>query len=462
MKKVFILFLVVVMMVSFVFLTSGCRNEAQEIIEETTEEIKMEEEALEPVDEETIETVASESDITLTVWWIIAVPDAVKDMFDRYTAKTGVKFDLIPSIEATGEALLTKWNAGDRPDILNWTASTNVLMQIRPEETLVDLSDLPFVENAIGDVLKSATVNGRVYGAQLLPPTYYNIIYNKNAFDEAGIEIGTPGDLKGTPVGWDGFLEVCEELQAVGKTPIYVGGGDMWPLQINSFLWWSEAFHYTDLIERLSANKAEFTSSEFIQGLEKGLEMREHYNEDFLTASYDDMIVNIMTGDVGMVFLGSFAIDALVATYGMDEVNNNIGAFPISEEGNILVWQSTANQSTMFVPNTGDEEKIQASKDFIAWATSEGYQDFINMTKASPVFEGFESPELPQPIIQLNNWVEKGISEAVFAEFLPAGYGPLHVYLQEMYAGIKQPNDVMEATQIDYVKNAQTIGIEGF
>ena len=87
---------------------------------------------------------------------------------------------------------------------------------------LADLSDSPWIENAVDAAKDSCMYQGKWY-ASPLDVAVYGIYYNKKIFDEVGT---TPPDT------WSELLDVCEKIKAKGIDPFVGGFKDNWVLEM--------------------------------------------------------------------------------------------------------------------------------------------------------------------------------------------------------------------------------------
>jgi raffinose/stachyose/melibiose transport system substrate-binding protein len=107
----------------------------------------------------TAEIVAKE----LTVWVNPADPDAVMNVWARFEEETGVDVEIIEMpADAFESGVQTRWQAGERPDILEYHA-TSLFWALNPAENMYDLSNMPFVEREQDILDYAASLNGVVY-----------------------------------------------------------------------------------------------------------------------------------------------------------------------------------------------------------------------------------------------------------------------------------------------------------
>ena len=449
MKRLFILLLTVVFIISMLSISIGCKEEtavAEEVTEETVEEAP-DEEALE---EEPVEKP------TLTFWMNTSNPEPYTNLFDRFQEDTGYKLDIIAIPTPFEETTLTKWAAGERPDIIEFHIMPMWFSQLNPEENMIDLSDMEFATKTKFGMLESSFSNGRVWGPVISPPAMWGWLYNKEIFEANSLEI---------PGNYDELFELCATLKGLGITPLYAAGQDAWPLQIDPVTFFIDG-HKNDpnWWDDINSGKTNFVQPAIIDGLEAVQKLidADYYQENFLVGTYEGMQSAIFDGEVAMVAHADWLITQLVSVYGEEEVNKKIGAFGLSLNSNAVGWSKSSPGATYAIPKTGDTVKEAAAKEFIKYITGEGYQAFLDEIKTPSAIEGFEDPvSTIEPYNELKAYLEKD-SSAVWQQNLLVSYGAFEILLQEMFAGTKTPEDIAQSLSDEFVKNAQAAGLEGF
>ncbi|MFD5315340.1 ABC transporter substrate-binding protein [Streptomyces sp. NPDC127098] len=327
----------------------------------------------------------------LTVWVNPSDPDAVMNVYERFTEETGVEFEIIemPS-DAFESGVQTRWASGERPDLLEYHA-TSSFWQLNPEQNLYDLSDMPYVERE-REILRSAgTFNGKVYAAITDSPSLFGLFYNREVFDRYGLAI---------PETYDDLAAICDTLRAEAPdiAPIFESGGSAWPTQIlGGLMYMGSAQQSEDWARRVLDRETTFDAegSPFVAGLEayQGLQESGCFNSDATTARFEDSIVAVSEGEAAMVALPSGLLDMFTEQLGGDDARTaeTIGfAYPAAE-GAVSAWAPNV-AGTWYVPRTGDAERESTALAFIQWATDEGYQDFVDESGTFPVLAGAEPP----------------------------------------------------------------------
>lgn len=397
------------------------------------------------------------SDVTLSVWIPPVFTDAQKQQLADFTTATGIKLETEVFPVPFEQNLLTKWAAGDRPDLLSFHAIGNWIVQLNPPENLQDLSNEAFVERTIPGILdKSSMYQGKIYAAILNYPFLNGVFYNKQVFADNGFA---------TPNSYEELLALCDTIkeQAPDVAPIYVGGGDVWPLQVLPFMLWNDDLVAGDVIAKLNRNEVRFTDPVFVDAIAKQQELLDRgcYNDDILTATFEGEQKALMEDSAAMVFQGSWIVGSLLDAYGLEMLDEKVSFFGLSENSNVVSWQ-TVGAGAFYAPLTGNAEKEAAALAFIDWATGPGYQKFLTESKQFPILEGYETPpDVPKVLQEANAaFLEAGIPQ--FQQTLLAQYGAFEQFLSEMVTGTKTPAQVGEALDAEFQRSAKDLGLPGF
>lgn len=374
---------------------------------------------------------------------------------EEWAKDKDVELDVQTFGDPSETAMLTRWNTGERPDLLVFQSTGGWLPQLNPKETLVDISDQPVIKNsAFPDLVPSiATFEGKQYGALLNYIDAEGLFINKKVFDAAGLR---------PPTNFEELLKSCADLRAKDINPIFTGGGDKWPLQLLPLVLWTDAIKDSDLMERLNTNEAKWTDPEVMLALKSMREALEAncYNSDILTASFADEAEAMMNDETAMVINGSWYLDALTEGYDRDDINETVGFQPLSQTSDVTTV--TTNQA-FYVPKTGDEASQELAIDFINWAyQGEPYQDHLDRTGQLPIMEGFEAPaDVLEPRKELDAAMKED-SAFVIEQNMRSDFGPFETFLAEMVAGSASPEEVASNLQQEWVRTGKLQNLPGF
>lgn len=394
-------------------------------------------------------------DGTFSVWLNAEMAQETGIRLEEWAKESGVELDIQTIGVPYETTLLTRWNTGERPDLLVFQSSGGWIPQLNPNETLVDLSDQPVIKtSAFPDLLPSiGHFDGKQYGALIDNIDAQGVWYNKKVFDAAGL---TP------PTNFQELLQSCGDFRAQGITPIYTGGGDKWPLQLLPLVLWTDAIKDSDLMERLNTNEAKWTDPELVLALESMKEALDAdcYNSDISTATFAGEAEAMMNDETAMVINGSWYLGGLIEGYERDAINETVAFQPLSQTSDVT---TVTTNMAFYVPKTGDTESQDLAIEFINWAhQGKPYQDHLDRTGQSPIIEGFEAPADALEARKQADEAMKADSVFVIEQNMRSDFGPLETYLSELVAGSADPAKVASNLQDEWVRTGELQKLPGF
>ena len=98
-----------------------------------------------------------------------------------------------------------------------WYNSGSLLQALNPSETLVDLSDEPFITNIVESFLPTVSQNGQIFGVPSQTAMGGGILYNKRIYEELGLSV---------PTTWEEFAANNEAIKEAGIAPVIATFGD--------------------------------------------------------------------------------------------------------------------------------------------------------------------------------------------------------------------------------------------
>lgn len=403
-------------------------------------------------------SLPSGAGVTLQVWGPPDLSPEMSTALADYATKTGVKMDITAFPNPFEQNLLARWAAGDRPDLLFFHGAGNWLVQLNPAANLLPMTGQPFVSRTLPGLIDATTAyQGVPYGAIVKSPFGYGVYYNKKVFADAGLSEPPAG-------GYQSLADLCTAIKASapGIAPIYMGGGDQWPLQPLIVGLWADDIT-PDVARLLNTRQITFTDPRFVDWIqkEKDLQKQGCLNKDILTATYDNERASLFNGKAAMVYQGSWFYDGIVGDQTSDKVESEIGWFPLSGKSQIVSWEIPAG-GTMYVPKTGDDTKQALAVGFLDYITSDGYDKFRAATNDYPVIQGFAKPTNAPPLRnKIYEWYLK-TGQPIFQQVITAAYGPMEAFFQAQIAGTKTALQVGQALQDEFDRSAKQVGLPGF
>ncbi len=301
MKKILILGLTAIFMVSILFIGTSCKEEAVE--EEAVVEA---EETEEPVAEAEEEVVSAEP-VTVT-WWHIQTEETQKalwqDLADQYMAENpNVTIEItVLENENFKAKMSTVMQTGEVPDIFqSWGGGT---MNDQAVAGLLRDITAELATDGWGDTFSPGALGVYAYdGVNYGVPRDMGMVgfwYNTELFAEAGID--------SAPTTWAELLEDVQTLKDAGITPIAVGAGDKWPA---AFWWEYLCVRIGGQAAFLAAESREgsFTDAPFVEAGEKILELVDlnAFQDGFLGSTWGDEGTLMGNGEAAMDLMGQWA-----------------------------------------------------------------------------------------------------------------------------------------------------------
>ena len=217
------------------------------------------------------------------------------------------------------DALPVSFAAGNTPALTQTLDEAGQLLDF--EKTLDDLGVLDKVSPAAISTIKS------LYGGKFnVLPYQYNIEgfwYNKQIFADNGIDV---------PQTWDDLVAAAETLDAAGVQPFSASGEQGWPLTrlISGYIFRELG---PDAMQKVADGEAELTDDEYVQGAQAVADLGEkgYFGEGVSSIDYDTAINTFISGDAGILYMGSWVLGSF-ADKSLNKIgNDNIGFFPFPE-----------------------------------------------------------------------------------------------------------------------------------
>jgi raffinose/stachyose/melibiose transport system substrate-binding protein len=303
-KRILMLTLVAVFMVSMLFMGTSCKAEEEPAAEEPAAE---EPAAEEPVAEEPAAEEPAEAEPVTITWWHIQTEESeinyCQDLADRFmAANPHVTIEItVMENENFKAKMTTVMQTGDVPDLFqSWGGGT---MNAQAEAALVrditeEIKEDGFADTFSPGALGVYSYEGKNYGVPI-DQGMVGIFYNTELFEEAGIDA--------TPATWTEFLKVIDTLNDAGITPIAEGGGDKWPA----------AFTWEYLVTRIggeagfvaaATRTGSFTDDAFVEAGNKLVELVDAnaYQDGFLAATWGDAATVMGNSEAAMNCMGQW------------------------------------------------------------------------------------------------------------------------------------------------------------
>jgi raffinose/stachyose/melibiose transport system substrate-binding protein len=332
-----------------------------------------------------------------------------------------------------------------------------LLQALHPANSLVDLSQEPFMAN-IADSFKPTVSQGDgIYGVPVGFAAAGGILYNKNIYEQLGLSI---------PTSWAEFEANNEAIKAAGIPPVLQTYGDTWTAQLFVLADnYNVAQAHPTFAEDYTANEAKYAEiPEAMAGfahLQEGFE-NGWYQDDFATTRFEQGLEMLANGEVAQYPMLTQVMPTVAANW-PDKVND-IGFFALpgadATKNGATVWMPLA----FYIPQTS--QHIDVAKDFFAFVASTAGTDAISaqVTPAGPyLINGATLPDDVLPFVNdLNGYIESGNAYPAL-EFLSPIKGPS---LEQICVavGTGQMDAAAGAAEYDedVEKQAQQLGLPGW
>jgi raffinose/stachyose/melibiose transport system substrate-binding protein len=378
---------------------------------------------------------------------------AIIDAFKQANPGVDVKMDTRPQGTEGDNLVKTKLSTGDMQDVF-WYNDGSLLQALNPAQNLVDLTNDPAVSQVEPSFLPVVTQSGKVYGAPVGTAFGGGILYNKDVFSKAGVQV---------PKTWNDFLSAADKLKTSGVTPIVETFGDTWTSQL--FVlgdYYNVQLANPNFAKDYTANKIKYaTDPNAIKGFEKLAEVKAkgYVNSSYGSLKQTQGMKLLGEGKAAMYPMLSNAVTLLPAS---DQ--QKLGFFGIpgddASKAGATVWEPGA----AYIPKAS--KNVDLAKKFVAFiASPAGAQAF---TKGQPPtgpyrIKGATLPaDAPAVAKDLTTYIDaKAFSPAL--EFLSPVKGPsLEQITVAVGTGQTSPQQGAAQYDQDVTKEAKQLGLPGW
>ncbi|HMR50110.1 MAG TPA: ABC transporter substrate-binding protein [Arachnia sp.] len=390
---------------------------------------------------------------TLTIWAAQnsnTVPESVARAFE---AATGAKVEIVTIPDPYEQGIQTKVATGDKPDLAFWQPTASMLTALNATTNLQPLDGAPWLD-AYSPEIRDLTglLDGTRYATLITSPAVQGVYYNKEVFAANGIT-----ELPGN---WDEFVELGRTLKSAGQTPFFEMAGDRWATQ-----WWVQvqlADAAADgLWDRVNSAQEKFTDPTILGAIEnyKALIDEGLFNADIATATFEDQGDALLSGEAAMVVQVNSFFGQLQAKADTAELDEKIGFFPISPNGNVgTVIPDQSNALVAFA--TGDAAREAAARQFLSYWMGDGYADFVTERDTVSLQTAVPSPDtVPQALQDVHASLADSVGSM---QSLAVANPDLYIFLSDMIQGTTTPEQVAQQTQDQFAQLARAQGVEGF
>ncbi|MCB0044493.1 MAG: extracellular solute-binding protein [Caldilineaceae bacterium] len=352
----------------------------------------------------------------------------------------------------------TRLATGDMTDVFFYNAGS-LLQALQPANTLVDLTDEPYMDTVDDAFKQTVAQDGKIYGVPSQSAMGGGILYNKKIYADLGLSI---------PTTWEEFAANNEIIKEAGIAPVIASYGDTWTSQLFVLAdYYNVQAADPNFAEEYTANQAKYATTpaalagfaHIQEGYDKGW-----YQQDYATTTYEQGMGLLANGEGAHYPMLSFALPT-IATNFPDKIDD-IGFFAqpgaSADENGATIWMLSAN----YIPLTTTGDKLAVAKDFLAYTVSSAAIELLNerVPPSGPyLIKGAELPADVLPAVQdIAAYIESGDS-APALEFLSPVKGPnLEHLCVAVGTGQMTAEEAAAAYDEDVKKQAQQLGLEGW
>lgn len=370
--------------------------------------------------------------------------------------KTGIKInvEMRPSGGDGDNVVKTRLASGDMTDLMGYNSGAKV-SELNPEENFINLADEAVAER-LDDTYKSAVdggVDGAVWGIPLNATMSGAILYNKEVYEEHGLEV---------PHTWDEFIANCDVLKEAGVDAVIGSLGDSWTIQVPYL-----GDHYNvlaadpDFAEKFEAGEAKYATTEAgVESFQKLADLQPYFNADYTATTYADACDKLVNGEGGHWFILSQALSSIYELYG-DEVNK-IGLMGVpgdnADDHGLTVWEPTS-----IYGNAKSDKKEDILRFMEFYTSDEALDAFAAAEKPNGPYaiKGYELPDDAYDAVkEAQAYFDEGKTN-VALEFQTSVKGTNCEYIcSEVATGQTTAEEAAAAYDDDCKKQATQLGLD--
>lgn len=360
-----------------------------------------------------------------------------------------------------GDNLVKTLLATEEMSDLFWYNSGALLQALNPNQTLVDISDQPFMDNISDAFIPTVSSGDAIFGVPMGTGMGGGILYNTAVYEELGLEV---------PLTWDEFVANNEVIAEAGITPVMAtfGPNSVWTSQLfvladyynieAAVPGWAELYtnneaHYSDTPAALAG----FQRME--QAYEEGW-----FQDGYATEDFEPGLEILASGEAAHYPMLTFSIGTIEANF--PDLADNVGFFAQPgddpESNGVTLWMPPAT----YIPQTTEGAELEAALDYLSFIATVEATEIITEAIAPQgpyLIEGAELPEDVHPAIQdLAAYIERGdVFPAL--EFVSPLKGPnLQSILVSVGTGQMTAEEAAEAYDYDVENQALQLGLPGW
>jgi raffinose/stachyose/melibiose transport system substrate-binding protein len=386
----------------------------------------------------------------------VSTAQALADAYMAQHPNITINVETRPGGTEGDNIVKTRLATGDMTDIF-WYNSGSLLKALNPNETLVDLSGEPFMDNVVESFIPTVSQDGQVFGVPTGTAMGGGVLYNKKIYADLGLNV---------PTSWAEFEANNDAIKEAGIAPVIATFGDTWTSQLFVLAdFYNVAAAQPSFADDYTGNQAKIaTTPEAMAGfvyLQEGFE-KDWWQQDYATTTFEQGLGLLANGEGAHYPMLSFALST-IATNFPDQVND-IGFFALPGQdaaaNGATIWMPAGT----YIPQT--TEHVEEAKDFLAFIASVEGVDAITgaVPPAGPyMIKGSSLPDDVLPGVKdIAAYIDSGNSLPAL-EFLSPLKGPsLEQICVAVATGQMTAEEGAAAYDLDVEAQAQQLGLPGW
>jgi raffinose/stachyose/melibiose transport system substrate-binding protein len=417
--------------------------------------------SVEPSAAESVAPSAAAVTLTYLVDDTEATQARANGLIAAYTAKNPhvtIEVETRPGGSDGDNIVKTRLATGDMPDLF-WYNSGSLLQALNPSETLVDLSAEPFIADLSESFIPTVSQGDGIFGVPSETAMGGGILYNKKIYADLSLTV---------PTTWAEFAANNETIKTAGIAPVGAtfAGDSTWTSQLFVLAdFYNLQTSVPDFAEKYTANQAHYADTPAakvgFQRLEESF-TKGWWQEDFGSASFDDGLNMLATGEIAHYPMLTFALGTIAENH--PDAIADIGFFgqpgDDAATNGATIWMPAAT----YIPKTS--EHIDEATAFLAFIASvEGTEALTAASAPSGpyVVKGSSLPADTLPaVLDIQAYLDKNAAGPAL-EFLSPVKGPaLEQITVEVGSGLRSADDAAALYDQDVAKQAKQLGLPGW
>lgn len=292
----------------------------------------------------------------------------------------------MPSSDQYGNILQTRLSSNDAPDLFTLHASADLPTYLKAGY-VADLTGQPLAKKLYPDVLKTVTIDGKVYAVPF-ESTVWGYLYNKDIFDKLGLKV--PNTL-------DEMKAVVKTLKDNGYTPFELAYQEQWVPQLMTALTLGGKVSGSipDWVQRMYKDQGSYKEvAEIFDVIDL---IMKNGTPNALEKGSEQGAADFANGKAAMFVQGTWSAESILGVN--PNIKIGVGALPVNNDINctkinlatttsLAVYAQTKEMETAldlanYILDDKDSSKLYESLKFNPVATVHNFEQFSWAKEAS-------------------------------------------------------------------------------